>query len=99
MKNLKRLFLRTYLLFFISFCISVFVGCADNAQWSVYSVEILINKENNQAFCAQVGEEFNVSITVNDYEESYKFKIFYAWIDYDDEKIELTYGDNLIALD
>lgn len=88
------------LLIIILISISIVFGCSkSNEQWTVYSVEILFNNQNNQDFSARIGEKFNISITVNDYKLSYKFSIFYAWIDYNDSKIELNYGDNVISFD
>lgn len=100
MKNYICHCIKSCLSVLILICMSFLLGCAkSNAQWSVYSVEILFNEENTQDFCALVGEQFNVSISVNNYEENYKFKIFYAWIDCEDRRIELSYSDNSISLD
>ncbi|HEY8423386.1 MAG TPA: hypothetical protein VIL23_01325, partial [Clostridia bacterium] len=101
MKNKKiNIFFRLITLIFIFVSITFFFSCSkDQSEWSVYSIEILFNDENIKEFTAHVGEEFVISITVNNYQENYKFSKFYAWIEYNNQKIVLDYGDNVISFD
>lgn len=92
-------YIKVFLLIFVLISIGLFYSCSHSQQiWSVYSIEVLFNNESKFDFCAQIGESFDVSITVNDYKETYKFSRFFAWIDYKDEKLELKYGNNQVCL-
>ena len=94
-----KLFLISLVLIWIILNITVVISCSKNEKKnSVYSVEVLFNNENYSDFKAEVNESFYIGISVNDYKEDFKFQLFYACIDYNNEKIKLNYGKNEVKI-
>lgn len=89
-----------FILILMVFNLAVIFSCSEPTERPyVFSVEILFNDENYTDFKAKINEQFDISVTVNNYRESYELKSFYAWIDYNDDKIELNYGINNVSFE
>mgnify|MGYP000942045616 CR=1 FL=1 len=93
-----RLTLITLALILAIFNFAIMISCSKHDDRAyVFSIEVLFNNENHKDFNANINEKVDIGITVNNYRDSYEFEYFYAWIDYNDDKIELNYGINEIS--
>ncbi|HEY8390774.1 MAG TPA: hypothetical protein VIL26_07510 [Clostridia bacterium] len=101
MKNRIKCHLKliSLILFLVFFSFAFLVSCDKSEKKdSVFSIEVLFNDENHSDFKAKINEKFFISVTVNDYKELFDdFEMFYAWIDYNGEKVQLNYGNNQVS--